>query len=81
MGGCDGFVHEGDVAEARLPGNGFEHHLRPRNAKVAAQFAKDFPKVQTFTVDQVFGGWKKAQADHFNDGGLYDQVIAKAKRR
>ncbi len=58
-----------------------KHHLRVRNAKVMAQFAKDFPKVQTFTVDQVFGGWKKAQADHFNDGGLYDQVIAKAKRR
>lgn len=58
-----------------------KHHLRVRSAKVMAQFAKDFPKVQTFTVDQVFGGWKKAQADHFNDGGLYDQVIAKAKRR
>jgi len=57
------------------------HHLRPRSAKVMAKYAKDFPKVQTFTVDQVFGGWKKAQAEHFNDGGLYDQVIAKAKRR
>ena len=58
-----------------------KHHLRPRSAKVAAKYAKDFPKVQTFTVDTVFGGWKKAQADHFNDGGLYDQVIAKAKKR
>jgi sulfate transport system substrate-binding protein len=58
-----------------------KHHLRPRSAKVAAKYAKDFPKVQTFTVDAVFGGWKKAQADHFNDGGLYDQVIAKAKKR
>ena len=58
-----------------------KHHLRPRSAKVAATYAKDFPKVQTFTVDAVFGGWKKAQADHFNDGALYDQVIAKAKKR
>jgi len=58
-----------------------KHHLRPRNARVAAQYAKDFPKVQTFTVDAVFGGWKKAQADHFNDGGLYDQVMARAKKR
>ena len=58
-----------------------KHHLRPRSAKVAAKYAKDFPKVQTFTVDAVFGGWKKAQADHFNDGGLYDQVIARAKKR
>ena len=57
------------------------HHLRPRSAKVAAKYAKSFPRVNTFTVDAVFGGWKKAQADHFNDGGLYDQVIAKAKKR
>ena len=58
-----------------------KHHLRPRNAKLLAKYAKDFPKVQTFTVDQVFGGWKKAQAEHFNDGGLYDQVISRAKKR
>jgi sulfate transport system substrate-binding protein len=58
-----------------------KHHLRPRSAKIQAKFAKDFPKVSTFTVDAVFGGWKKAQADHFNDGALYDQVIARAKKR
>jgi sulfate transport system substrate-binding protein len=58
-----------------------KHHLRPRSAKVAAKYAKDFPKVSTFTVDQVFGGWKKAQADHFNDGAMYDQVIARAKKK
>jgi sulfate transport system substrate-binding protein len=57
------------------------HHLRPRNAKVLARYAKEFPKVNTFTVDAVFGGWKKAQADHFNDGALYDQVIARAKKK
>jgi len=57
------------------------HHLRPRNAKALAQHAKDFPKVTTFTVDEVFGGWKKAQKEHFDDGGLYDQVIATAKTR
>ena len=58
-----------------------KHHLRVRSAKVMAKYAKDFPKVQTFTVDTVFGGWKKAQADHFTDGGLYDQVIARAKKK
>jgi len=57
------------------------HHLRPRSAKVLAQYSKNFPKVATFTVDDVFGGWKKAQKDHFDDGGLYDQVIAAAKPR
>ncbi|MCW5666801.1 MAG: sulfate ABC transporter substrate-binding protein [Piscinibacter sp.] len=57
-----------------------KHHLRPRSAKVLAKHAKAFPKVDAFTVDEVFGGWKKAQKEHFDDGGLYDQVIARAKR-
>lgn len=56
-------------------------NLRPRSAKVLAKYAKAFPKVNTFTVDEVFGGWSKAQKDHFNDGALYDQVIAAAKLR
>jgi len=58
-----------------------KQHLRPRNAKVLAKYAKDFPKIATFTVDEVFGGWKKAQKDHFDDGGLYDQIISRSKKR
>lgn len=54
-----------------------KHNLRVRSEKVMAAHAKQFPKVATFTVDEVFGGWKKAQADHFNDGGMYDQILAK----
>jgi sulfate/thiosulfate transport system substrate-binding protein len=57
-----------------------KHHLRPRNDKVLARHAKDFPKVDTFTVDEVFGGWKKAQADHFKDGGSYDRIVSVNKR-
>lgn len=57
-----------------------KHHLRPRDERVAARFAADFPKVNTFTVDEVFGGWKKAQAEHFNDGALYDQMLSTIKR-
>lgn len=57
-----------------------KHHLRPRSEQVLARFAKAFPKVETFTVDEVFGGWKKAQKEHFDDGALYDQVISTAKR-
>jgi sulfate transport system substrate-binding protein len=57
------------------------HHLRPRSAAVLARHAKSFPKVDTFTVDQVFGGWTAAQKAHFNDGATYDQVIAAAKQR
>ena len=57
-----------------------KHSLRPRSAKVLAKYAKTFPKLQLFTVDELFGGWKKAQKDHFDDGGLYDQIVAAAKR-
>ncbi|MCU0923698.1 MAG: sulfate ABC transporter substrate-binding protein [Burkholderiaceae bacterium] len=57
------------------------HNLRPRNEKVLVKYAKQFPKLNTFTVDEVFGGWTKAQKDHFNDGATYDQVIAAAKSR
>jgi len=57
-----------------------KHSLRPRSAKVLAKYSKQFPKLQLFTVDELFGGWKKAQKDHFDDGGLYDQIIATAKK-
>jgi sulfate transport system substrate-binding protein len=57
------------------------HNLRPRSPKVQLRYAKAFPKVETFTVDEVFGGWTRAQQDHFNDGALYDQIIAAAKPR
>jgi len=47
---------------------------RPIDAKVAAQFSSQFPKLTLFTVDEVFGGWQKAQKTHFNDGGVFDQI-------
>jgi sulfate/thiosulfate-binding protein len=47
---------------------------RPRLASVLAKYQAQFPKVTLFTIDQVFGGWKKAQATHFADGGLFDQI-------
>lgn len=50
------------------------HYYRPRNEAVAAKYAAQFPKVQLFTVDQVFGGWTKAQQTHFADGGMFDQI-------
>jgi sulfate transport system substrate-binding protein len=52
-----------------------KHNLRPRNEKLLAQHASLFPQVTAFTVDEVFGGWRKAQAEHFNDGGIYDQIV------
>jgi sulfate/thiosulfate transport system substrate-binding protein len=53
-----------------------QHGLRPRNAAILAKHAKTFPKVNTFTIDEVFGGWSKAQKEHFDDGGIYDQILA-----
>ena len=57
-----------------------KHHLRPRNEKVLAKYAKDFPKVSTFTVDEVFGSWAQAQKAHFADGATYDQIATAGKR-
>ena len=50
------------------------HFYRPRAATVAAKYAAQFPKLNLVTVDEVFGGWKKAHAAHFADGALFDQI-------
>ncbi len=47
---------------------------RPRSPQAAAKFAQVFPKVNLFTIDEVFGGWSKAQKTHFADGGVFDQI-------
>jgi sulfate/thiosulfate transport system substrate-binding protein len=47
---------------------------RPRNATVAARYASQFPTLALFTIDELFGGWSKAQPKHFGDGGLFDQI-------
>ena len=57
-----------------------KHQLRPRSAALLQKYAKDFPKVNLFTVDEMFGGWSKAQKDHFDDGAIYDQILAAAKK-
>jgi ABC-type sulfate transport system substrate-binding protein len=44
---------------------------------VVAKYAQQFPKVTLFTIDEVFGGWAKAQKTHFTDGGLFDAIYAK----
>ena len=51
-----------------------KHYYRPRSAKVAARYAKQFGKVNLFTIDEVFGGWQKAQKVHFADGGVFDRI-------
>ena len=51
-----------------------KHFYRPRSEKAAAKYANVFSKLELFTIDEVFGGWKKAQKTHFDDGGLFDQI-------
>ena len=51
-----------------------KHFYRPRSEAVAARYAKQFAKVTLFTIDEVFGGWQKAQREHFGDGAIFDQI-------
>lgn len=51
-----------------------KHYYRPRNPEVAAKFANELPKLELFTIDEVFGGWQKAQKAHFADGASFDQI-------
>ena len=50
------------------------HHYRPRLESVAQRHATDFPKLNLFTIEELFGGWQKAQGTHFADGGIFDQI-------
>jgi sulfate transport system substrate-binding protein len=50
------------------------HYYRPRDEAVAAKCAGRFAQLSLFTIDDVFGGWQKAQQTHFADGGVFDQI-------
>jgi sulfate transport system substrate-binding protein len=50
------------------------HFFRPRLAEVARRHEQTFPKIQTFTIQEVFGGWARAQKIHFDEGGVFDQI-------
>jgi sulfate/thiosulfate transport system substrate-binding protein len=51
-----------------------KHHYRPRDRQVAGKHAGMFAQLELFTIDDVFGGWQKAQEAHFADGGTFDQI-------
>jgi sulfate/thiosulfate transport system substrate-binding protein len=51
-----------------------KNYYRPRLASVAAKHAAQFPKLQLFTIDDLFGGWRKAQKKHFDEGGVFDKI-------
>jgi sulfate/thiosulfate transport system substrate-binding protein len=51
-----------------------KNYYRPRLESVAKKYASTFPKIKLVTIDEVFGGWQKAQKTHFADGGVFDQI-------
>jgi sulfate/thiosulfate-binding protein len=54
-----------------------KNFYRPTDAKAAAKYSKQFPKLNLIKIDDVFGGWTKAQKTHFADGGVFDQIYTK----
>jgi len=54
-----------------------KNYYRPRNGEVAKKYDSQFPKLNLFTIDEVFGGWQKAQKAHFAEGGSFDQIYQK----
>ena len=54
-----------------------KNYYRPTDEKVATKYEKQFPKINLIKIDDVFGGWQKAQKTHFADGGVFDQIYQK----
>src|SRR6476660_2619009 len=61
------YTKEGQEIAAR-------NFYRPRDTEIAKKYEKSFAKVELFTIDELFGGWTKAQKEHFADGGVFDQI-------
>jgi sulfate/thiosulfate-binding protein len=55
---------------------GAKNFFRPRTQEVAQKYANQFPKMTLFTIDELFGGWQKAQKTHFDNNGIFDQIQA-----
>ena len=61
------YTKEGQEIAAR-------HYFRPRLQEIAKKYSKQFAKINLFTVDELFGGWQRAQKTHFADGGIFDRL-------
>lgn len=53
-----------------------KHYFRPSDPAILAKHRDIFPELKLFTIDEVFGGWNKAQPEHFADGGVFDRIYA-----
>ena len=56
-----------------------KNFYRPRNEAIAKKYETQFPKLKLITIDEVFGGWAKAQKTHFADGGVFDDIQRASK--
>jgi len=54
-----------------------KNYYRPTLDSVAKKYEAQFPKINLVKIDDVFGGWQKAQKTHFADGGTFDQIYQK----
>ncbi|QWG22901.1 sulfate ABC transporter substrate-binding protein [Bradyrhizobium sediminis] len=61
------YTKEGQEIAAR-------NSYRPRDSEIAKEYEKSFARVELFTIDEVFGGWTRAQKEHFAEGGVFDQI-------
>ena len=61
------YTREGQEIAAR-------NSYRPRDQEIAKEYERSFAKVELFTIDDVFGGWTRAQKEHFGEGGIFDQI-------
>lgn len=56
-----------------------QNYYRPIDEKIAKKYATQYPKLKLFTIEEVAGGWNKAQKTHFADGGIFDQIYAPSR--
>jgi sulfate/thiosulfate-binding protein len=61
------YTREGQEIAAR-------NSYRPRDPEIAKEYENSFAKVELFTIDDVFGGWARAQKEHFSEGGVFDRI-------
>lgn len=57
-----------------------QHYFRPRNAAILERYREQFAPLQTFTIEEAFGGWQSAHEKHFAEGGMFDRFY-NAERR
>ncbi|MGQ9375150.1 sulfate ABC transporter substrate-binding protein [Acinetobacter tandoii] len=52
-----------------------KNYYRPRNASVLKKYSTTFKPLKLVTIDKEFGGWTKVQKQHFDNGGIFDQIV------